>query len=246
MPATARSQVSGPGSVGPKVFSASAAPTVNNDLSDGALVGDLWLIPGTAANAVQKLNFSDVGSAGSGTFTLTCEGVTTGAITYSATAATLVGNINTALNSAFGTSQIVATGTLITAISITFSGAFFTNRPVGVITAGVGSLVTATLAITNVTSGVAGAAYFHCSNNGSGAAVWDSLSIGRGASVAIADITDTTGGTAAASVAAITAPGANATTSLTADMTAVKNGLATVLKQLNTINGALKAAGLSS
>lgn len=46
-------------------------------------------------------------------------------------------------------------------------------------------------------------------------------------------ITDSTGGTASATFAAITAPAANATTSLTADMTAVKNALAQVALQLN-------------
>lgn len=46
-------------------------------------------------------------------------------------------------------------------------------------------------------------------------------------------ITDSTGGAASATFAAITAPAANATTSLTADMTAVKNALAQIALQLN-------------
>lgn len=49
-------------------------------------------------------------------------------------------------------------------------------------------------------------------------------------------ITDSTGGAASATFAAITAPAANATTSLTADMTAVKNALAQIALQLNAIN----------
>lgn len=49
-------------------------------------------------------------------------------------------------------------------------------------------------------------------------------------------ITDSTGGTPSATFAAITAPGANATTSLTADMTAVKNALSEIAGQLNAIN----------
>ena len=46
-------------------------------------------------------------------------------------------------------------------------------------------------------------------------------------------LTDNTGGTASATLAAITAPAANATTSLTADMTAVKNAIAQFAKMDN-------------
>lgn len=49
-------------------------------------------------------------------------------------------------------------------------------------------------------------------------------------------ITDSTGGTPSATFAAITAPGANATTSLSADMLAVKNALSEIAGQLNAIN----------
>jgi hypothetical protein len=45
-------------------------------------------------------------------------------------------------------------------------------------------------------------------------------------------LTDSTGGTPSTTLAAITAPAANATTSLTADMTAVKNALASIASQL--------------
>ena len=57
----------------------------------------------------------------------------------------------------------------------------------------------------------------------------------RKASTAPTDpaITDSTGGTASTTFAAITAPGANATTSLSADMLAVKNALAQVALSLN-------------
>ena len=59
-------------------------------------------------NAIYDLVVVD--STGSGTFTLTIDGITTPAITYSATEATLVTNINTQLNATFGTSAIVASG----------------------------------------------------------------------------------------------------------------------------------------
>lgn len=51
-----------------------------------------------------------------------------------------------------------------------------------------------------------------------------------------AALTDNTGGTPAATFAAITAPAANATTSLTADMTAVKNALAQIAVSLAALN----------
>lgn len=62
-----------------------------------------------------------VDSTGSGTFTLTYMGITTGAITYSSTAATLITNINSALDSAFGAGNLVASGATLAAIIITGS-----------------------------------------------------------------------------------------------------------------------------
>lgn len=46
------------------------------------------------------------------------------------------------------------------------------------------------------------------------------------------NLTDNTGGTVSTTLAAITAPAANATTSLTADMTAVKNAIASLAAQI--------------
>lgn len=83
---------------------------------------------GGTANQVVSIPFVD--SSGSGTFKITVEGVTS-AITYSATAATLVGNINTALNTALGTSAVVASGATLAAIILTFSGNAYASRPVG-------------------------------------------------------------------------------------------------------------------
>lgn len=82
----------------------------------------------SAVNQVEALPVVD--STGSGTFTLTIEGITTGAITYSATAATLVTNTNAALNAAFGTSAIVASGASLAAFILTFSGTGYSGRPI--------------------------------------------------------------------------------------------------------------------
>jgi hypothetical protein len=61
----------------------------------------------------------------------------------------------------------------------------------------------------------------------------------------IAQTTDSTGGTPGDTVAAITAPAANATTSLSADMGAVKNGLASIVAKLNAVQTALEKAGIT-
>ena|SRR5882672_5197440 len=59
----------------------------------------------------------------------------------------------------------------------------------------------------------------------------------------VGDLVDSTTGVVSDTLAAITAPAANAVTSLTADMTAVKNGLASIAEHLKDITDALKAAG---
>ena len=61
---------------------------------------------------------------------------------------------------------------------------------------------------------------------------------------AVAELTDSTGGTPGATLAAITAPAANATTSLTNDMTAVRNSIASLNAQINSLQDALVAAGI--
>lgn len=83
--------------------------------------------PIAAVNAVYALDFVD--STGSGTFTITFNGITTAAITYSATAATLLANINTKLNLAFGTSQIVCSGSSLAALILTCSGTSYLGQP---------------------------------------------------------------------------------------------------------------------
>ena len=58
-----------------------------------------------------------------------------------------------------------------------------------------------------------------------------------GAGAGGGSITDSTGGTASATFAAIVNPAANATTSLTADVLAIKNALAEIAVQLNALQG---------
>ena len=74
--------------------------------------------PGAGADAGQTYteyatqeSLPVVDSGGSGTFTLTIAGQTTASITYSSTIATLLANINAALNTTFGPSVILASGT---------------------------------------------------------------------------------------------------------------------------------------
>ena len=64
----------------------------------------------------------DVG-AGTATYNITVEGITTGAIsfTHSDSAATTVTAINAALDAAFGTAAIVSSGASLAAIILTFS-----------------------------------------------------------------------------------------------------------------------------
>lgn len=84
--------------------------------------------PVPAINQVEAMPVVD--TTGVGTFTMTIEGTTTGAITYSAIIATLITNINTALNTTFGTGAIVASGASLAALILTFSGAGYGGRPI--------------------------------------------------------------------------------------------------------------------
>jgi hypothetical protein len=59
-------------------------------------------------------------------------------------------------------------------------------------------------------------------------------------------LTDSTGGTASNTLAAITAPAANAVTSLTADMTAVKNALASLAAKQALLQTAIANANLNN
>jgi len=113
--------------------------------------------PGGGTNEVQTLTIG--GTPTGGTFKLVLDGVRTAAITWSATNATLLANINTALDATFGTSAIVATDSTLSAgigdLLLTFSGGAYAKRAVNTMTA-VSSLTgtAPTLAIAETTPGV--------------------------------------------------------------------------------------------
>jgi hypothetical protein len=115
--------------------------------------------PTAGTNEVQTLTIG--GTPTGGTFTLTYDGQTTAAITWSATNGTLLSNINTALDALVnvGASGIVATAGSLTAgigtVLLTFSGGYQTKRAVNTMTATsslTGTLPT--LAIAETTPGV--------------------------------------------------------------------------------------------
>ena len=103
-----------------------------------------------AVNASQLLNFVDNTSVG--TFTLTVEGITTAAITYNSTFATLAAAITGALNTALGGTATTSSGTLITALTIVFGGVGYSGRPVGAITANLAGMSTPLTSLTITTS----------------------------------------------------------------------------------------------
>lgn len=119
------------------------------------------VITGTALNAneVQTLNFANTPA---GTFNLAItdlNGVTqiTPPITYSATIATLLANLQAGLNSALGANLVVASGTLVTAVALTFSGAGYTNLPQpNLIRVDANGLTAGSVSISRTTAGVNG------------------------------------------------------------------------------------------
>jgi hypothetical protein len=82
----------------------------------------------SAVNAIYDTFVVDSGGTGAGTFTITVEGVTTGAIPYSPTYGTLESNINSALATA-GIGATASGGSL-GAIILTFSSGRHVGRPI--------------------------------------------------------------------------------------------------------------------
>lgn len=111
--------------------------------------------PSAGTNEVQTATLG--GTGGTSTFKLTLDGISTGAIAWSATNATLLSNINTALDAVFGASQIVATDSTLASglgdLLLTFSGSEFSKRAVNTMTAEIvtGAL---TISIAETTPGV--------------------------------------------------------------------------------------------
>jgi hypothetical protein len=108
-------------------------------------------------NEVQTLTIG--GTPTGGTFTLGFEGRSTAAITWSSTNGTLLGNMNTAMDNAYGTGAIVAAAGTLTAgigtVTLTF-GANYAKRAVPTMTVVQNALTgtTPTLAIAETTPGV--------------------------------------------------------------------------------------------
>jgi hypothetical protein len=111
--------------------------------------------PSAGTNEVQTATLGGTGSGS--TFKLKLDGVSTAAIAWSATNATLLANINAALDAAFGASQIVATDSTLSSglgdLLLTFSGSNFSKSAVNTMTAEVvtGSL---TVSVAETTAGV--------------------------------------------------------------------------------------------
>jgi hypothetical protein len=116
--------------------------------------------PTAGTNAVQTLTIG--GTPTGGTFKLNYDGQPTAAITWSATNATLLANINAALDALpnLGASYVVATAGTLTAgigtILLTFSGDAISKRAVSTMTVANNSLTgsSPTLAIATTTAGV--------------------------------------------------------------------------------------------
>lgn len=114
--------------------------------------------PTAGTNEVQTLTIG--GTPTGGTFKLALDTtLQTAAITWSATNATLLSNINTALDAVFGTSSIVASDSSLTAgigdLLLTFSGGAYAKRAVN--TMSVTNSLTGTvptLAVAETTPGV--------------------------------------------------------------------------------------------
>lgn len=117
--------------------------------------------PSSGTDEIQTITFA--GTISSGTFRLRFEGETTGPITWSSTNATLVGNIDTALEALTGIGSggvTTAVGTMtsgIGTITVTFTGPNVTKRPVPTMAVADNSLVGsgASVSVAETTPGVA-------------------------------------------------------------------------------------------
>jgi hypothetical protein len=128
-------------------------PVVENSLGMRYVAG----APVAGTSAVQTLTIG--GTPTGGTFILSFEGRLTGAITWSATNATLLTNMNTALDAAYGAGSIVAAAGTLTAgigtVTLTFGGNY-ALRAVSLVSVASNALTGTgpTLAIASTTPGV--------------------------------------------------------------------------------------------
>lgn len=137
----------------------------SNVINAGAGLGILEVAgaPGAGTNEVQTLNFG--GTPTGGTYRLAFEGTPTAAVTWSAVNATLLSNLNAALDAAYGTASIVATAGTLTAgigtVILTFSGNDYARRAVSSMTVYNNSLTGTTPTLSNIetTPGVSATPY---------------------------------------------------------------------------------------
>jgi hypothetical protein len=142
---------------------------------------------GLGTLCIQTLDFANNPA---GTFTLGFtlpNGVvkTTNPISFSATIATLLASIQAACDALLGKNFVVASGTVITAVSMTFSYA----GPQTLIIATVTNLRGGTCSVTSSTAGVAGAA-FQSADQHSAAAPITNAPVATGANGAVLVVTD--------------------------------------------------------
>lgn len=119
--------------------------------------GDIT-ITNPSVNSVQTLNFAN---SPAGTFRLRItdsSGVrqSTARITYSATIATLLANLQAATDAVLATNAIVWSGTLVTAVAGTFSGTGYAALPQQEITVDTDALTAGTISVAQTTAGVDG------------------------------------------------------------------------------------------
>lgn len=127
--------VTGPAVTGGTVRTLLATYSAVNTTTGAITVTALATAVVNAVNQIEAFPFVDAGGAGtsgtaSGTFSVTIEGITTPAITYSVTVATTVTNVQAQLDATFGTNAIVFSGASRAAYILTFSGTGYSGRPI--------------------------------------------------------------------------------------------------------------------
>lgn len=116
-------------------------------------------VPGSGTDEVQTLTFGGTWIAGE-TFYLKFDGYESAAIAWSATNATLVANIDAALEALpnIGTGGVTtAVGTMtagLGTITVTFAGGYVSKRDVALMTRRLGTTAAGTLAVAETTPGV--------------------------------------------------------------------------------------------
>jgi len=150
--ATGTLKLTGPTTAAGTVRTATVAYSAVN-----VTTGDVT-ITAVGANAVHTLGFTGTPAGNFRLRFVDLLGVvrTTGPIVYSATPATLVTNINAAVDTALGAGLVVASGSAVTAIAITYSGAGYALLPQTLVVTDYDALTAGLVSVTNTTAGVGG------------------------------------------------------------------------------------------